>query len=396
MGTSNDDSPDLIPSTNSSFTISALFLPNVAVFIPQLVTSLLLVEIAASFGVDVGVAGQLRTGSFITSIALALLVSALSVRFRLKSLLVAGIATMMVSALGCFLAPSFVLLLAAYALSGMSTAIMRPMTSALVGRLFSVDQRPTVLGYLSVGGSSAYLLGSVLMGVIVDWRLSFMLLVFPLALISMVLVVRGIPSFSQSTERADIVQAFMHVFRNRSALACLVGNVLAFVSWSIFLSYSASFYRQRFSLDTAFVSFAFVGTSMMYIVGGILTGRLVQRYGRKRLPVIFAVLHGLSLLGFMSVSQLWLSMVLWSVSAFSNAVRFSAYNSLVIEQVPAYQGTVMALSQVSADLGSVIGTGIGGMILLFSDYSTLAQLGLVSVVAGLVFYFFTSDPVNQS
>ena len=168
MGTSNDDSPDSISYTNSSFTISALFLPNVAVFIPQLVTSLLLVEIAASFGVDVGVVGQLRTGSFITSIVLALLVSALSVRFRLKSLLVAGIATMMVSALGCFLAPSFVLLLSAYALSGMSTAIMRPMTSALVGRLFSVDQRPTVLGYLSVGGSTAYLLGSALMGVIAD------------------------------------------------------------------------------------------------------------------------------------------------------------------------------------------------------------------------------------
>ena len=107
-------------------------------------------------------------------------------------------------------------------------------------------------------------------------------------------------------------------------------------------------------------------------------------------------MHGLSLLGFMNVSQLWFSMALWSVSAFSNAIRFSSYTSLVIEQVPAYQGTVMALSQVSADLGSVIGTGIGGMILLFSDYSTLAQLGLVSVVAGLVFYFFTSDPVNQS
>jgi predicted MFS family arabinose efflux permease len=223
-----------------------------------------------------------------------------------------------------------------------------------------------------------------------------MLLVFPLALISMGLVVRGVPSFSQSTERADIVQAFMHVLRNRSTLACLVGNMLAFVSWSIFLSYSASFYRQHFLLDTAFVSFAFVGTSMLYIVGGILGGRLVQRYGRKTLPVICAVIHGLSLLGFMNVSQLLFSMVLWSVSAFSNAVRFSSYNSLVIEQVPAYQGTVMSLSQVSADLGSVIGTGIGGMILLFSDYSTVGLLGLMSVVAGLVFHFFTSDPVNQS
>ncbi|MCW4040716.1 MAG: MFS transporter [Candidatus Bathyarchaeota archaeon] len=135
---------------------------------------------------------------------------------------------------------------------------------------------------------------------------------------------------------------------------------------------------------------------MMYIVGGILAGRLVQRYGRKTLPVMFAVIHGLSLLGFMNVSQLWLSMIVWSVSAFSNAVRFSAYNSLVIEQVPAYQGTVMALSQVSADLGSVIGTGIGGIILLFSGYGTVALLGFMSVVAGLVFYFFTSDPVNQS
>lgn len=124
MNASDDELADSTSSKDSSLTISALFLPNVAVFIPQLVTSLLLVEIAASFDVDVGVAGQVRTGAFMASIVSALLMSVLSVRFRLKSLLVGGIVIMMVSALGCFVAPSFLLLMVAYSLSGMNNAIV--------------------------------------------------------------------------------------------------------------------------------------------------------------------------------------------------------------------------------------------------------------------------------
>ena len=55
------------PSGSSLVTLS-LFLSAVVTFIPQLITSLLLIEISQSFGIEVGLAGQVRTIAFITSL----------------------------------------------------------------------------------------------------------------------------------------------------------------------------------------------------------------------------------------------------------------------------------------------------------------------------------------
>ncbi|KON26225.1 hypothetical protein AC480_06065 [miscellaneous Crenarchaeota group archaeon SMTZ1-55] len=140
-------------------TVPSLLLSNYVVAIPQLVISLLIVEIAFSFDVEVGVAGQLGTAQSIVSAAMTLVMGALSVMYGLKSLLLAGIVSACIAAIGCYASPSFVMLLAMISVTGISIALVRPMSQALSGHLFTVQERPKVMGYLMAGGALSYVIG---------------------------------------------------------------------------------------------------------------------------------------------------------------------------------------------------------------------------------------------
>jgi predicted MFS family arabinose efflux permease len=376
--------------------IPSLFLSTVVTFIPQLITSLLLIEISESFGIEVGIAGQVRTASFITSLVLALLMGVLSLRYSHKSLLATGLLLTCLSAIFCFLSPTFLILLLGYSLSGMSMGMARPMANALVGELFPIDQRPRVISYLTVGGATAYLLGSLSIGVIIDWRLAFVLLVLPLSVLNLGLVVIGIPRVQSQPARSTYVSALKEVVLNKSAVACLISNAFVFITWSVVLSYAASFFRHHFLLDASFVAYLYIPLSIAYIVAGVVTGRIVQRFDRKKMTVVFALMHGLCLLVFLNVPDVWLSLLFWLLSSFTSGVRYAAYNSIALEQVPDYRGSMMSLSQVTQDLGSFIGTGIGGVILVLASYDVLGVLGAASIMASLIFQLFVVDPMKKT
>jgi hypothetical protein len=52
----------------------------------------------------------------------------------------------------------------------------------------------------------------------------------------------------------------------------------------------------------------------------------------------------------------------------------------------------MSLNQVSQDLGSMIGTGVGGALLLLFEYRALSLLSFATLIASGIFYLFTIDP----
>jgi predicted MFS family arabinose efflux permease len=376
--------------------IPSLFISTVVTFIPQLITSLLLIEISESFGIEVGIAGQIRTAAFITSLVLALLMGVLSLRYSHKSLLATGLLLTCLSAIFCFLSPTFALLILGYSISGMSMGIARPMANALVGELFPIDQRPRVISYLTVGGGTAYLLGSLSIGVIGDWRLAFALLVLPLSILNFGLVVIGVPGTQSQPTRLTYMFALKKVVLNMSAVACLISNAFVFITWSVVLSYGASFFRHRFLLEASSIAYLYIPLSIAYIVAGIITGRIVHRVNRKQLTVVLALVHGLCLLVFLNVSNVLFSLLFWLLSSFTSGMRYAAYNSIALEQVPDYRGSMMSLSQVTQDLGSFIGTGIGGAILVFASYDVLGILGVASIIASLIFHLFVVDPMKKT
>ena len=113
-----------------------------------------------------------------------------------------------------------------------SMVMVQPMSQALIGSLFSVEERPKVMGYLIGGMSLSYVIGPPVINMIDGWRLAFILFLFPLTLLSILLAIRGVPSTSSSNPSSQrYLQGFKEVLRNKSVIACVVANVLFFVAF---------------------------------------------------------------------------------------------------------------------------------------------------------------------
>ena len=105
-----------------------------------------------------------------------------------------------------------------------------------------------------------------------------------------------------------------------------------------------------------------------------------------------SVVAALSVFVYLNVSNIWLSLTARLLGSTSSAIVFTAANALTLEQVPKYRGTVMSLSQAAFSLGGVLGTGLGGLIILLSGYGIMGiSHGAMMLVAMFLLHFFAKE-----
>ena len=380
--------------------LPSLVMSRFATMPPGILTSLLLIDIGLSFGQEVWVTGQIRTAASIVGVVSALLISALSLRFKSKSLLIGGLCLLAASTVGCILAPSFSILLMVYALTGMAASIVGPMTFTLVAEHFPVKERANAISWIIAGMSGAHLIGAPIIGYIsayVGWRGSFLWYVLPVTLFGLFLAIRFIPSgrldHDQKGDTSDIMEGFKGVLTNVSAVSCLTATTLIAASYMAMVSYAPSYFREQFSLSTAHASLLVIGSSVFFIFGTRITGRLISRFGRKSMMLWPAALAAISIYIYLNIMNIWVSMAARFLGSTFSAIVFTTANALTLEQVPRFRGTVMSLSQATFSLGGVLGTGLGGLIVLLSGYGAMGiSHGAMMIIALLVLHFFAKEP----
>ena len=370
---------------------------------PAVLMSLFLYPIATEFEVEVGIMGQVNTFSSVAAVVSALIMGFLSVRFRHKSLLMTGLLFFAVSSVGCFLASGFSAMLLAYSISGVGLAMLNPMMNALVGEHFSLEKRASAVGWTVGAGALAYVAGPLALNLLSDfggWRFSLLGFVIPLLLVSLVLAFFGIPSATHShvtsRDQSGFLSGFKGVLSCKSAWACLAGDTLRAASFAAVLYYGAAFFMQRFGASTDLATLIILAAASCYTVGSLVSGRFVDRVGRKPFTAMAALLAGSFTVSFVLVPNFWFSLLLNLAAAFVFGMFTAAAISLTLEQVPAYRGTMMSVDSAFVNLGYALGAAAGGMALLRFGYEGLGvALGSFGIVAAVVFYVFAEDPTRK-
>jgi predicted MFS family arabinose efflux permease len=365
-----------------------------------LITGLLLIEISHTFNISVGAAGQIGAFSSIISLIFALLMGILSVKYRHKSLLLTGLTAYVVCSLVCSATPNYPVMIAAYSLSGIGMSMVRPMAPTLVGQHIPLDRRSNAVGWLIAGGSIAYLVGAPIVGYIANlegWRMAFLGFMFPVSIAALIMAYIGIPredSESISERGAtDYLDGFKQVFRNRSAVTCLLGASLGMATWTATLTYSISFFRQVFSVSTSWASLILSGLALCFTLGSLSSGYLINFFGRKMFTILSTFSLGVITIIYMNLGVFWLSLVLAFFSCILAGMRYSASDNLTLEQIPEFRGTMMSIGSAASSLGSTIGAGIGGMALISWSYGGLGlTLGFLGILAALIYRLFAIDP----
>jgi len=367
-----------------------------------ILTGLLLIDIGLTFECPVGVMGQIRTASSMAAFIFALLMGALSIRFSHKSLLVMGLLLLGISGLGSGFATNFVMMLAFYSITGLGVAMATPMGLTLVGEHFPLEKRPGAIAWILTGAAVSYFICAPAIGFIADlggWRLAFLGFVSPICAVALLLAAKGLPASSgrqhPATSPRSYFEGFKRVFSNRSADACLAGTALSFAAWQALLLYSSSFNRQRFLVSTGFATVLLMGAAAWFTVGNLVSGPLIKRFGRKPFTVLTALFTGIFVISYTNVPNLWQSVALGFLGCLFSGMRFTASNSLTLEQVPGFRGTMMSVSTAADSGGAALGAGVGGLALLLFGYEGMAiSLGVMGIASAIVFQLLAIDPTR--
>jgi predicted MFS family arabinose efflux permease len=76
------------------------------------------------------------------------------------------------------------------------------------------------------------------------------------------------------------------------------------------------------------------------------------------------------------------------------SMSISSGQTLNLEQVPEYRGTMMSLTEALGSTGSALGAALGGLVILNYGYEPLGLLGIFGITASIIFFMFTSEPTS--
>jgi MFS family permease len=179
-----------------------------------------------------------------------------------------------------------------------------------------------------------------------------------------------------------------------SAIGLMLGYAPVFVySFSVFIKSLA----QDFHTTRTNISFAFTLAALMQSVGAPLIGRLVDRFGARKILVPSTVAFGLALISFK-----YFSTSIWHLYAFFIVIGFVGtgaapvpYGIVVSRWFDKRRGLALGLMMFGISLGAILLPPIAQrMILLFGWRTAYAMIGLVvlAISVPVVAIFLKDSP----
>ncbi|OOP60512.1 MFS transporter [Arthrobacter sp. SRS-W-1-2016] len=391
-----------------------------------------------------GTAGQQWTIDGYTLMFASLLMFAgnLSERIGAKRAFGAGVVLFTLASIGCALAPTLAMFIAARFVQGAFAAIMLPASMALIREAYTNPyHRARALGVWAMGGGVAVAVGPPLGGFLstIDWRLVFGInipvaaimivllgrvapsgpgsaafdvpgqitallglgaltywlidggengFISPVAIVTLVLAVAGIGSFIWRQARAKNPMMPLSLFRPRGMRIAVVVGFAFMAGWYGTIFLSTLFLQQHLGLSPLAAGLAFLPSAVLSVVGNLASGPITTRFG-ARLPAVTGLLSMIvGLVVFAATAPIgspFLTALLIAPIGVGGSIAMPAVTSVVLDSVAAERaGTASAIFNTFRQVGGAVGIAVfGSLVANRSAFLGGMQVSLL-IAAGLV------------
>jgi predicted MFS family arabinose efflux permease len=331
----------------------------------------LLPQIAADFGVTVGVASIVITAYAATHGSMQFVSGPVADRFGKYRTVALACALSSVTVALCGLASTLNNLTLARLASGATAAWILPIGLAYIGDVVPYDRRQQVLGQFLAGQVLGQMFGQAAGGIVGDyfgWRMMFFLLAGMLALAALACGHQLATNAATGADRdkpksAGLIASYKIVLASRWAVFLMVAAGLEGALFQGVFPYVSADLHLRFGL-----SFAAIGVVIgIFATGGLLYAAtvraLMRRFGQIGIATIGGVLMGLAFL-VLAVEPVWYFAPLATLTV--GVGFFMLHNTLQTEatqMAPAARGTGVALFASVYFLGQTAGVALAAPIM---------------------------------
>ncbi len=373
--------------------LAVLGLSGFVVMADNWVVSPILPSIAAGIGIDPVRAGLLITAYMIPFGLFQLVFGPLADRFGKRQVITVAMIAFTVgtglSALGTTLTG-----LALYrALTGIFAASVMPISLALIGDLFLMEERQSAIGTfmgvsflgqglsMAIGGTIAYL---------VSWRGVFATYTGLSVIATVLLLSIGSRIPSQRNPQSKMLAPFAGLLKKPAAVVTYLVVLLEGILIVGSFSYLGAYIARNYGFDNLIIGLIMTAFGVMAVLAGRTSGRIAARFGRR--AVLAAGLISAcaaDAIVFWAGSVLPMLVVAVGLLGLGFMLAHSTLLTIATEFAPKARGMAMSLVAFAFMGGGGIGTAIGGRLVrtggfpLFYGIYALA-LGVLVVLALIV------------
>jgi predicted MFS family arabinose efflux permease len=341
-------------------------------------------QIAHTFQVPIGAAGQMTTVYAITYALMAPTIAAVAAHVPRKTLLLSSLATFVVANLATALAPTFGVALATRVLAGLGAAMFAPTATGAAATMVPPEKRGFALAVVITGLTVSTALGTPLgavIGGLGDWRWT-MVFVSALAGASG-LGVWALLSHIPLPPKISLAQRVAPVRDPRVALTLLTTLVYQtghFISYTYF----TVVFDRVLGHNTLLVSALLVLWGSSGMVANLVSGRLADTIGNRR--VIFAMLTILALVMTslpLAGADLWTTfaaVAIWGAVAWG---ALAPQQHRLVAVAPQSAPVVLGLNTSGTYLGVTAAGIIGALAIPVVGAHNLGYVGAAFVVLAL-------------
>ncbi|HET7268318.1 MAG TPA: Bcr/CflA family multidrug efflux MFS transporter [Oleiagrimonas sp.] len=214
----------------------------------------------------------------------------LSDRYGRRPVLFVGLALYLVASVGCVLAPSVTILIAARAVQGLGAASTAAAGRAVIRDVWAGDRAAQAMSFVMMVMAFAPLLAPIIGGqidVYFGWRAVFWLMLgFALLLVALVAI--RLPETNGPERRAGVrvgatFRAYGHVLAGTRAWCYLLCGGLSYATMFGYITGSPFVYMQFFDISPQYFGLFFGLNVIGLVLGNWLNSRYVMRLGTRRL-----------------------------------------------------------------------------------------------------------------
>jgi len=360
------------------------------------VVSPILPAIAKDLGITIPQAGILITSYMIPFGLFQLIFGPLADRYGKKLIINTALLLFTVSTFLCAIAQGVGDLSAYRALTGVFAASVMPISLALIGDLFPMEQRQQAIGTfmgisflgqgvsMALGGSIAYF---------VSWRGVFLVYAVLALLVAILYYFAGRQINSPGNPNSQFIKPYWELLSHGKTAGTYLTVLLEGIMIVGSFSYFGGFIAKNFNFNYLTIGLIMTGFGVMAVIGGRISGKLANKFGRKNL-----ITNGL-ILGFLAdiLLALWgKSLIIVIIAIAAMGLAFMLVHSTLLTIATGFakmaRGAAMSLVAFFFMGGGGVGTSIGARIISATNFE---KLFLVYGIGLLVLAFLAKVLVND-
>ena len=182
----------------------------------------------------------------------------------------------------------------------------------------------------------------------------------------------------QKLDLHKVAGNLLSVFRIRKVIHPFIASLITIFGWMMYQGFLAPYLIEKFHYTERWEGYAYAASSLFWMLGGLLTARILKHHSARKLIIIPLILSGVSVFCFLFTFRSYTIWPLLAIANFTQSMVTACFFGMFARLVPAKNhGKIFGAWNAGFALASTLGPFLSGIFVRF-------QINLPYVIASII------------